>query len=182
MFAGHFGVATIIKTKEPLIPWWVLMVSSQALDIVFIPLWLLGIETIQKINSGGYGEQIIRANYTHSLIGAGLISVVAGWLAANIWGRRGFWIISGTVFSHWLLDLVVHRSDMPLLPGNIGNFPLLGLGLWQQENVSRLIEGLLVAAGMLLYVKMEIKQKQGSPLAVAGVVLTLGIILVTGLR
>jgi hypothetical protein len=55
------------------------------------------------------------------------------------------------VASHWLLDLLVHRSDMPILPANIGNLPRLGLGLWRLPDVSAAIELALVLIGGWLY-------------------------------
>jgi hypothetical protein len=55
------------------------------------------------------------------------------------------------VFSHWLLDLLVHRPDLPILPGNAGNLPLLGFGLWEYPVVSAIIEFILIFAGAYLY-------------------------------
>ena len=54
-------------------------------------------------------------------------------------------------FSHWLLDLVVHRADMPILPGDIGRLPRLGLGLWRWPSASAGLELLLVLIGAALY-------------------------------
>jgi hypothetical protein len=55
------------------------------------------------------------------------------------------------VFSHWLLGLVVHGGDLPILPGNAGDLPRLGFGLWKVPAVSILVELALVLAGALLY-------------------------------
>ncbi|OFD71090.1 hypothetical protein BWGOE8_50310 [Bacillus mycoides] len=59
MFAGHFGLAAVVKTKSPKLPLWALMLSTQLLDVIFLPLYVLGVETIEPINSNGYGEAII---------------------------------------------------------------------------------------------------------------------------
>jgi membrane-bound metal-dependent hydrolase YbcI (DUF457 family) len=158
MFAGHFGLAAIVRSKEKTVPLWVLMLSTQLLDVVFIPLLLLGIETIQPIGNKGYGEQIIHAEYTHSLVGALVIAGVAGFFAKRKWGQKGGLLVAAMVFSHWILDLLVHRMDMPILPGNLGNLPLLGIGLWQYQTVSILIEGLLVLAGIILYFTSVMKR------------------------
>jgi hypothetical protein len=53
-------------------------------------------------------------------------------------------------FSHWVLDLIVHRSDLPILPGNAGNLPLVGFGLWR-STPSAVAELVLVVAGSYLY-------------------------------
>ena len=60
-------------------------------------------------------------------------------------------ILGLVAFSHWVLDLVVHRADLPILPGNVGGLPTLGLGLWRYPGVSALIELVLVVGGAWLY-------------------------------
>src|SRR5579859_1129767 len=105
MFAGHFGLAAAVKAKQPGIPFWVPMLSTQLLDVLFVPLVLMKIETLDPIGKGGYGEAIIHANYTHSLVGALLIALVAGLIAVRLWGRKGGFVVAAVVFSHWLLDL-----------------------------------------------------------------------------
>lgn len=151
MLAGHFGLAAAVKARQPEVPLWALMVSTHLLDIVFVPLFLMGIETMEPVGEGGYGGAIINASYSHSLAGAVLISVIAALIAWRLWTRRAAVIIGSLTFSHWLLDLLVHRPDMPILPGNIGNLPLLGLRLWEWPAASMAVEGLLVLAGAVLY-------------------------------
>lgn len=91
-----------------------------------------GLESFRSVDGGpaGYGELVITADYTHSLVGALGISLVAALVTMLAWGRRNGVIIGAMVFSHWILDLVVHRSDMAVLPGNSGGLPRVGLGLW----------------------------------------------------
>ncbi|WP_088833189.1 metal-dependent hydrolase [Paenibacillus tyrfis] len=151
MFAGHFGLAAVVKAKTPNVPLWALMLSTQLLDVVFVPLPLSGAETLEPIAGEGYGESLIHADYTHSLVGALLIAILAGWGAGKLWGSRGGVAIGSVVFSHWLLDLLVHRANMPLFPGNAGGFPLLGIGLWQVPTVSIVLESALVLLGAVLY-------------------------------
>jgi hypothetical protein len=80
-----------------------------------------------------------------------LIALIAGLLASWAWGRRAGVVIGTVVISHWFLDLLVHRPDLPILPGNAGNLPLLGFGLWQLPVLSAIIELLLALAGAYLY-------------------------------
>ncbi len=54
------------------------------------------------------------------------------------------------VFSHWVLDLIVHRDDMPLLPGNLGDVRV-GFGLWKVEWAAILTEAAIMAVGAYLY-------------------------------
>ena len=153
MIAGHFGFAAIVKSREPRVPLWSLMLATVWLDIVFVPLFLAGIETLKPVPGlhGGYGENIIYADYTHSLIGALALSVAFGLIFGVRWGKRCAIVLGSVSFSHWMLDLLVHRHDMPILPGNVGNLPRLGFGLWQIRTGSILVELLLVTLGALCY-------------------------------
>lgn len=153
MIAGHFGFAAAVKAKAPRAPLWALMLASVWMDVIFVPLFAAGLEPIEKVpgTSGGYGEGIIHADYTHSLVGALVIAVTFG-LVASVWWRRSVAIVLGAVvFSHWVLDLPMHRADMPFLPGNAGTLPLLGFGLWRSQVASALLELVIVLAGTYLY-------------------------------
>ncbi|HEY2906394.1 MAG TPA: hypothetical protein VGJ29_10895 [Vicinamibacterales bacterium] len=153
MIAGHFGFAAIVKSRERAVPLWALMLATQWLDVLFVPLFVIGIEHLEPVagTSGGYGSVIIHADYTHSLVGAALIAILSALLAALVWNRRAAVVLGAMVFSHWLLDLVVHRGDMALLPGNLGDFARVGFGLWKAPVVSAVVELALVLAGSLLY-------------------------------
>jgi len=153
MIAGHFGFAAAVKSRETRIPLWALMLATVWLDVVFVPLFLMGIETIQLADPAhqGYGAGIIHADYTHSIVGATALSGILGWLASLAWGRRAGIVIGLVAASHWVLDLFVHRADMPFLPGNAGGFPELGFGLWRNAQLSCGFELALVLAGAWLY-------------------------------
>ncbi len=154
MVAGHFGLAAGIKKLAPRLPLWSLLLATFFLDVVFLFFAAGGLEKITPVdpaNPNAYGGSLIQAYYTHSLVGALLISAVAGLLASWRWGRRGGYVIAGVVFSHWILDLIVHRPDLPILPGNFGNLPLLGFGLWQYPTVSAIVELALVIGGTWFY-------------------------------
>ena len=153
MIAGHFGFAAIVKSRETKVPLWSLMLATAWLDIVFIPLFLMKVETLEPLPgvSGSYGGSIIYADYTHSLLGALVLSAVFALFFLPRWGKRCAIVLGFVAFSHWLLDLVVHRRDMPLLPGNLGHLPRLGFGLWQFKTASVLAELLLVVLGAWCY-------------------------------
>jgi hypothetical protein len=153
MIAGHFGLAAAVKARETATPLWALMLATVWLDVVFVPLFLSGIETITPVPGvgSGYGASIIHADYTHSAIGALALSGLFGGAAGLRWGRRAGWVLAAVAFSHWLLDLVVHRADMPVLPGNLGGLPRLGFGLWRAPLAATLAELALVVGGAWLY-------------------------------
>ena len=154
MVAGHFGLAAAVKAKEPQVPLWSLMLATAWLDVLFVPLYIAGIERIEPApgtGGTGYGEGVIYADYTHSLVGALALGLLFGLVAAVPWGRRTGAVLGAVVFSHWVLDLLVHRGDMPILPGNFGDLPRLGFGLWQIPLAAAATELALVAIGAVLY-------------------------------
>jgi hypothetical protein len=153
MIAGHFGFAAAVKSYERQTRLWALMLACVWLDVIFVPLFLAHIETIADApgTHGGYGALIIYADYTHSLLGALVLSVVFGAIAAIWWSRRTGFVLAAVVFSHWLLDLIVHRADMPILPGNAGSLARLGLGLWRYPVAAAAVEAALVLTGAFLY-------------------------------
>jgi membrane-bound metal-dependent hydrolase YbcI (DUF457 family) len=153
MIAGHFGFAAIVKSRERRTPLWALMLATVWLDIIFVPLFLTHIETIEPVpgTRGGYGKGIIHANYTHSLLGALLLSAILGAAFLWRWNQRSCVVVALVAFSHWVLDLFVHRADMPILPGNAGHLPMLGFGLWRYPLAVAAAECALVVAGAWLY-------------------------------
>lgn len=154
MIAGHFAFAAAVKSRTPKIPLWSLMLACQWMDVVFIPLFALKLERIVPIEgtpAGAYGQGIIYADYTHSVVGALVLSAVFAVACGIPWGRRAGLILGGVVFSHWVLDLVTHRGDMPLLPGNAGDLPRLGLGLWRWPAATASVELVMILAGSWLY-------------------------------
>src|ERR1700678_2099870 len=110
------------------------MLACQWLDVVFVILYaagLEGLEPIPGVASGAYGAVVIHADYTHSLLGAALLSVLFGVLGAVRYGLRSGAILGLVAMSHWVLDLIVHRADRPVLPGEGAGLPRLGLSLWK---------------------------------------------------
>jgi hypothetical protein len=183
MVAGHFGFAAIVKSRERQTPLWALMLACQWLDVIFVPLFVAGIERLTPVagTAGGYGDVIIYADYTHSLVGALILSIVFGWVGALVWGKRTGLVLGGVVFSHWLLDLLMHRQDLPILPGGGGPWPRLGFGLWQWHSASILAELLLVVGGAALYWRaaIDVLEADGRPVRPAHV--AGGFLLVAGL-
>ena len=184
MVTGHFGLAAGVKARERFVPLWALMLATAWLDVLFIPLLAAGVETIDDVpgTDGGYGDVIIHADYTHSLLGAVVIAALTGWLVMRWWGRRGGLVVGAVVFSHWLLDLIVHRDDMPILPGNLGEIRV-GFGLWKVEWASVSVEAALLLAGAFLYWRAASATERGAATSpggranlVAGLIVASGVV------
>src|ERR1700678_1890034 len=107
MTTGHFGFAALAKSREPRVPLWSLMLATVWLDIIFVPLFVMKLETLEPVPGlrGGYGQNIIHADYTHSLLGALVLSLIFGLAFSVRWGRRCALVLAFVALSHWLLDL-----------------------------------------------------------------------------
>jgi hypothetical protein len=154
VIAGHFGFAAGVKAKVPALPLWALMLASQWLDVVFVPLLLGGIERLEPVpgsKPGAYGGAVIHANYTHSLVGAALLSALFAVFFVRRCGGRGAMVLGLVALSHWFLDLPFHRADLPILPGGAGGLPSLGFGLWEHPALAAAIELVIVITGAAMY-------------------------------
>ena len=152
MFIGHFGVALASKRLAPRTSPGVLILGAQFMDFLW-PIFLLlgwehvrlapGITKVQALDFYDYP-------FSHSLSMGVRWSLAFGliYFLVRRYGR-GAWVVGGLVLSHWVLDWIVHRPDLPLWPGG----PKVGLGLWNSWPASITVELLLVAAGIWLYLR-----------------------------
>lgn len=150
MFLGHFGLAFGASRWAGGISLGVLVLASQWVDLVWPLLVLAGVERVAVQPGVTAFSPLAFTHYpwTHSL----LMGVVWGVLVGGgyyLWRRRprDALLVGALVPSHWLLDLVVHRPDLPLWPGG----PTVGLGLWNSVAGTLAVEFLLLAAGVGLY-------------------------------
>ena len=79
------------------------------------------------------------------------LSCLLAMICWPFWGRRSAIVIGWVAVSHWMLDLLVHRADMPLLPANALQLPRLGFGLWRFPVASAALESGLILAGAWVY-------------------------------
>jgi len=180
MVAGHFGFAAIVKSRAPRAPLWALMLATQWMDVLFVPMFLAHLEPMEVVPGAdpGYGKMLIHAEYTHSLIGALVLASLFGLVAAIWWGQRTGAVLGGVVFSHWLIDLVVHREDMPIFPGGAG--PHLGFGLWRAPVVTAVSELALVVVGAYLYWRAAVRVSLAADVAPRRAHLVAALVLVGG--
>jgi hypothetical protein len=153
MFIGHYGPAFGAKAAVRRIPLWVLFIAVQWLDVVWSILVMTGIEKVKIVPGFTQGSDLdlYYMPYTHGLIGALILSaLLGGCVALFVHAQRGavFLIVAAAVFSHWLLDLVVHVPDLWIFDG-----VKLGFGLWRWVWISLPLELLTLFAGAWLYAR-----------------------------
>jgi hypothetical protein len=154
MFVGHYGPSFAIKSLRPATPLWLLFIAVQLVDVAWAVLVLLGIEKIRIVPgiTASNPFDLYYMPYTHSLVAAIVWSVTVAVLV-KFW--RGLTIrtaaawVGVAVFSHWVLDLVVHRPDLPLYDDTMK----MGLGLWNYPAVAFGLEAALLFGGMALYLR-----------------------------
>jgi hypothetical protein len=148
MFVGHYAPAIVAAAHPKAPPAWVLFVAAQFVDYLFFLAVFPGWERAPF--DAGAPDALpfaLDAPFTHSLAGTAGFALVFGGLAACAApaGRKAAWgVLSGlVVLSHWFTDWLVHRPDLPLIPGS----EPLGLGLWYHPLIAWPLEvGLLAAA------------------------------------
>src|SRR5213080_2943122 len=158
MFVGHYGVAFAVKTQRNKIPLWVLFVAVQLLDCLWAPFVLLGIEKVRFVPgiTATSALDLYYMPYTHSLIGALFWSAVAfaiykiGW--RNIASNSAALLVGFAVFSHWLLDLIVHRPDLAIYDDTLK----VGFGLWNYRGLEFGLEMAILVAGIIIYFKRNV--------------------------
>jgi hypothetical protein len=160
MFIGHYGVSLAVKRCEPGISLGWLFVAVQFLDVLFSIFVFAGIEKMRIVH--GYTAvnpyDLFFMPYSHSLLGALVWSAAFAAVFFLAWRRtsphRGWLtatILAAAVFSHFVLDIPVHTSDLPLGlgPGS----PRIGLGLWNHRAATISAELAVLLAGALIYLR-----------------------------
>jgi hypothetical protein len=158
MFIGHYSAALALKSVEKKASLGWLFIGVQLVDIILFPLVLLGIERLNVVENFTPSThfELEFVPYTHGLAGslvwAAIAYAVVRLLPAkeSIDKKRIALIMAVAVFSHWVLDLVVHTPDLPLLGDNSLK---LGFGVWNNALVTFILEGLLLFGGVWLYLR-----------------------------
>ena len=151
MFIGHAAVALIGKRGAPRTSLGVLLAAATFIDLLWPVFLLLGWERVRVApgNTAFTPLDFVSYPFSHSL------PAVLGWSAAAALAyyaatryRYGAWTVGLLVLSHWVLDWLTHRPDLPLWPGG----PRTGLGMWHSVPLTLTVELLLFAVGLAVYV------------------------------
>lgn len=153
MFAGHFGVGLGLKRLVPSVSLGALFLAVQWVDLLWPTLLLLGLEHV-RIQPGITAVTPLDFYHypiSHSLVAVigwgALLAVTYAWIGRS---RIGAWVCGLGVVSHWVLDLIVHRPDLPLVPGG---GPMLGMGAWNHPGLTLVLEAVFLGGGASLYLR-----------------------------
>jgi len=172
MFIGHFAVAFAGKKAAPKLSLGLLFLAAQFLDVLWPVFVLLGAEHFRIINGITRVSPFDFYDYpiSHSLVMALVWAAAFGLVYFIARGdKRNSLVLAALVFSHWILDVVVHRPDLPLLPQG----PFWGLGLWNSKIGTILVEYGLLAAGVWVYQKTTKRKAPGGDWVFYALVLAL---------
>lgn len=177
MFIAHHAAAFAAKPLVPRVSLGILFGAALLLDLIWPLLLLLGIENVRVAPGITAFTPLDFYDYpiTHSLL------TVLGWslgaaILAFLFRRsaREAFVVGFVVLSHWVLDFIAHRPDLPLWPGG----PKAGLGLWNSVPGTVAVEVALFAAALLLYLRTTRPRGRAGSIALGSLVVFLGFIYV----
>lgn len=161
VFLGHFGVAFAAKKAAPKTSLGTLVFAAQFADLLWPLLLLSGMEKVRIVPGLLPISPFDFTSYpiSHSLVAelgwGALLGLIYFAVKRN---ARSALLVGTLVPTHWLLDFVAHRPDMPIYPGG----PKFGLGMWQSLPLTVIVESVLFAGGIALYVSAtHAKDAQG---------------------
>jgi hypothetical protein len=162
MFIGHYGPAFGAKAAVRAVPLWVFFLAVQWMDVVWSVLVLNGVEKLRI--EPGYTEAsplvLYYMPYTHSLVGSLVLSILFGAVVSLFFKAqraRVFLVCAAAVFSHWILDLIVHRPDLWIYDD-----VKVGLGLWRWVWISLPLELAFLWAGAWTYARFVPAKRGGN--------------------
>lgn len=151
MFIGHFAVALVARPVAPRVSLGTLFVAAQLLDLLWPTFLLLGLESVSIVPGATRVVPLEFDHYpfSHSLLAVLLwASLAAGGCLLLRHSRTDAFVLGALVLSHWLLDAIVHRPDLPLFPGSE---ILVGLNVWSSMPLTIALEVSLFALGAGVY-------------------------------
>ncbi len=154
MFVGHYGISFGGKALQRTVPLWVLFIAVQWVDVLWSIFVLTGIERVRIVPgiTATNPLDLYYMPYTHSLVAAAFWSVAGAFIYKTLFrteSLRTATVVGVAVFSHWVLDLIVHRPDLPLYD----NAMKVGFGLWNYRLLAFVLEVVILFAGLFLYLR-----------------------------
>jgi hypothetical protein len=153
VFIGHYALAFGAKRYAPTVSLGTLFLACQFADLLWPTLVVLGIERVE-IDPGNTAVtplNFVSYPYSHSMAMLVMWSALfaIGYRAIRGWQAHAMAVIATLVFSHFVLDFITHRPDLPL---TLTGSRRVGLGLWNFPVATLAIEVTLFAVGTAIYV------------------------------
>lgn len=179
MFIGHFGLGLGAKRAAPTVSLGALFLACQFADLLWPALSLLGVERF-AIEPGATVVtplNFISYPYSHSLLALFVWGAVLGGVYAAVTRSRAVAAVTLAllVMSHWVLDVITHRPDMPLTPFGPERY---GLNLWSSLRWTLVAECGIFAAGVWLYTRATKARDKVGTIAFWGMVLFLSAVMI----
>jgi hypothetical protein len=179
MFVGHFGLAFGAKKAAPTVSLGALFLACQFADLLWPLLLLLGVEqvaitpgitTVTPLDfvSYPYSHSLLMLCVWGLLIGAVYVVATRSAIAAGV-------TLGLLVVSHWVLDVIVHRPDMPLTPTGATR---LGLDLWSSLAATFVVEFAIFGAGVYIYARATTARDRIGSIGLWALVVFLGVVMV----
>lgn len=151
MFIGHYAVAMGAKKFAPHTSLGTLLTAATFIDLLWPVLLMLGLERVRIAPGITAFTPLDFESYpiSHSLLACLVWAALFGgvyWSVKRY--TQGGLILGALVISHWVLDAIAHRPDLPLTPFGETR---VGLGLWNSVAATLVIEILLFATMAWMY-------------------------------
>jgi hypothetical protein len=157
MFIGHFGVGFAAKKAAPTASLGTLFIACQFADLLWPTLVLLGVERVE-IDRGNtlmtplaflsypYSHSLLALSGWGALFGLVYVAVRRARVSAGV-------TLAVVVVSHWVLDVIVHRPDVPL---TVTGATRLGFGLWNSMPGTLAAELTVFGIGVIIYARTTV--------------------------
>jgi len=152
MFIGHFGLGFGAKRAAPAVSLGTLFIACQFADLLWPTLVILGYERVEVQTGATVMTPLnfISYPYSHSLMTLALWALAFGYAFGWTRGRRAVPILAALVVSHWVLDVITHRPDIPILANERTK---IGFGLWNSIPGTMLVEFGMYGIGLWIYLR-----------------------------
>lgn len=153
MFIGHFAVGFAAKKFAPKPSLGTYFMAVGFLDLLWPLFLLLNLEHVHIAPGITVVTPFDFYDYpiSHSLVASIVWTLMVGGVYFSFKRDiRTSVVLGGAVFSHWILDFITHRPDMPI---SFGSTTYVGLGLWNSLPATIIVEGGMFIVGGMLYLR-----------------------------
>ncbi|MBX9959678.1 MAG: hypothetical protein K2Y15_06030 [Burkholderiaceae bacterium] len=176
MFIGHFALGFAAKSAAPQVSLGTLFLAAQFIDLLWPTFLFMGLERV-RIEPGATAVVPLifeHYPYTHSLLAVlGWAVLIGGLHYLLMRDRRSAGVLGLLVLSHWVLDLLVHKPDLQILPWSD---TVVGLRLWSSLTLTLALEVPLFMLGVWLYARSTRAGDAGGRWGLVGLVLFLFVV------